>query len=335
MEIKRKLVSVKIISKIDPIPGAEKIEVATVGGWKVVIAKEDNFIEGQKILFYEIDSFLPVKPEYDFLLRGSKPKKMLIDGKEIEGIRLKTIKLRGQLSQGLILPIPEGLVIPKDGDVSEQLCIIKYEAPIPASLSGIVKGSFPSFIPKTDEERIQNMSEILNNFYVSEKIDGTSVTYYKKNGLFGVCSRNLELCEGETTQWKIARKMNLQEKMPDNFALQGELVGEGIQSNPLKIKGQEVYFFNAYNIESGIYLNYEDFIGLCKSLELKNVPIIDDSFTLPKNVDELLSFAEGKSLINPDTEREGIVIRPKIEMVYKGQRFSFKAISNLYLLEND
>ena len=330
----RKLATIQKIEEIKSIPNADKIDVAKVKGWYVVVEKNLHKV-GDDIIYLEIDSFLPLKPEYDFLLRGSKPKKMLLEGKEIEGIRLRTVKLRGQISQGLILPIPNGLDIPDDGDVSEQLGIIKYEMPMPPSLSGKAKGFFPSFIPKTDEERIQNMGEALEGFYISEKIDGTSVTYYKKHGLFGVCSRNLELCESETTQWRIAKEMDLLNKMPDNFALQGELVGEGIQKNPLKIQRQEVYFFNAYNIESGIYLNYKDFIELCGSLGLKTVPIVSDDFSLPKTVDEMLLYAEGKSLINPDVEREGIVVRPKIERLYNGTRFSFKAISNKYLLKSE
>jgi len=234
----RKLVTIQKIEEKKLIEGADKIEAARVKGWWIVVQK-DQFRVGDSVLYYEIDSFLPVRPEYEFLLKGNKPKKMLFDGKEIEGIRLKTIKLKGQISQGLIMPIPEGLKIPDDGDVSEELGVIKFEIPIPACLTGIIKGSFPAFLPKTDEERIQNMVDVLNinTFYVTEKIDGTSTTFYKKDGVFGVCSRNIELVEGETTQWRIAKELDLINKIPDNFALQGELVGEGIQGNPLKIKG--------------------------------------------------------------------------------------------------
>jgi len=329
----RKLVTIQKVEEIKSIEGADKIEAARIKGWWVVVQK-DQFKVGDSVLYYEIDSFLPVRPEYEFLLKGSKPKKMLFDGKEVEGIRLKTIKLKGQISQGLIMPIPEGLKIPEDGDVSEILGVIKFEIPIPACLTGVIKGSFPAFLPKTDEERIQNMVDVLNinTFYVTEKIDGTSTTFYKKDGVFGVCSRNIELVEGETTQWRIARELDLINKMPDNLCLQGELVGEGIQGNPLKIKGQRIYFFNAYNILTGVYLNFSDFINILKHLNLESVPLVDVSFKLPNTVEELLKYAEGKSLINPEVEREGVVIRPKVEAQYKGQRLSFKVINNTYLL---
>src|SRR3990167_2933902 len=328
-KIMRHLVTVQQIQEIKPIEGADKIEAVRIKGWWVVNPK--GMKVGDKILYFEIDSFLPLKPEYEFLLRGSSPKKMIVDGTERQGIKLKTIKLKGQLSQGLVMPIPNDLIIPEDGDVTEQLGVIKYEAPVPPELSGKAKGSFPSFIPKTDEERIQNMSDVLCNFYVTEKLDGSSVTYFKKDGVFGVCSRNLELLDNDGTQWKLARALNLLE-MPDNFALQGELVGEGVQKNPLKIKGHEVYFFNAYKIDAGRYLNFDDFVSLMSSLNLKTVPIVNDNLTLPTSVDEMLALAEGKSLLNPNSEREGIVVRPKKEMQFNGQRLSFKAISNKYLL---
>ena len=189
----RHLATVSKVEEIQPIEGADRIVRARVKGWWVVTQKE-NFKEGDKCVYYEVDSFLPITPEYDFLLKGSSPKKMIVEGKEVEGIRLKTIKLKGVISQGLILPVPDYLKDKEEGtDVSEELGIIKYEPPIPANMEGIIKGSFPSFIPKTDEERIQNCLDILDiykgyDFYITSKLDGTSSTFYKKDGEFGVCS---------------------------------------------------------------------------------------------------------------------------------------------------
>lgn len=336
----RKLVTVETIKEIKPIQGADAIEAVRVRDWWVV-AKKGEFGLHDPCLYFEIDSFLPVKPEYEFLLRGSKPKKMLVDGKEVEGIRLKTIKLRGQISQGLVLPLPinmrntEIVSMPSveiGTDVSEELGVIKYEMPIPVELSGKVKGNFPCFIPKTDEERIQNMADILGGFFVTEKLDGTSITYYKKDGIFGVCSRNLELVESESTPWRIAKAMKINEKLPDGFAVQGELIGEGIQKNPLKLNGQKFCCFNVFSINTNQYLGFDDFKGFCDGKGIETVPILNDNFSLPSTVEELLEWAEGKSKFNPNEEREGIVIRPKVEMQYKGQRLSFKAISNKYLL---
>ncbi len=328
----RKLVTVENIKEIKSIEGADSIESVRVRDWWVV-AKKGEFKVNDFCVYFEIDSFLPIKSEYDFLLRGSKPKKMLVDGTEIQGIRLKTIKLRGQLSQGLVLPLPKELIDTEIGtDVSNFFGVIKYEMPIPIELSGKVKGGFPSFIPKTDEERIQNMSEILSNFYVTEKLDGTSTTYYKKDGVLGVCSRNLELQESDSTQWRIAKQLDLINKLPDGFSIQGELIGEGIQKNPLKINGQRFYCFNVFSINTNQYLDFENFKAFCEAKGIDAVPILNENFCLPNTVEELLQGAEGKSKINENEEREGIVVRPKIEMQFKDQRLSFKAISNKYLL---
>lgn len=338
----RKLVTIENILEKKAIEGADKIEAVRVRDWWVV-AKKDEFKVGDSCIYFEIDSFLPIIPPFEFLLNGSSKKRMIIDGKQIEGIRLKTIKLRGQLSQGLVMPIKDvaGFAtsdllhqsIQPGQDVTESLGVIKYETPMPAELAGRAKGFFPAFIPKTDEERIQNMSEILSGYYISEKLDGTSTTFFKKDGVFGVCSRNLELIESDATQWKMAKKYDLANKLPDNFAIQGELIGEGVQQNPLKQSGQDVYIFNAYNIESGRYLSYQDFIQFCQGLGLKTVPIINDNFSLPRTVDELLTLADGESLLNPLEDREGIVVRPKTEQSYNGARLSFKVISNKYLLD--
>lgn len=339
--MERKLASIQEIAEIGEISGADNIQVATVRGWKLVV-KRDEFKVGDKAVYCEIDSFLPVREEFEFL-RKSSFKKM----GDQEGFRLRTIKLRGQVSQGLLLPI----TILKDkiytdqykalnigDDVSEALGIWKYEPPIPAELSGVMKGGFPNFIPKTDEERIQNLTEVYanfkkSNFYVTEKLDGSSATYYMNNGVFGVCSRNIDLLESEGNSfWKVARQLKLEEKMNEsekNICLQGELVGEGIQGNPYKLKGQSVRFFNAFDIDEQRYLSLGEFAEVIENFDLETVPFIMTSYFLPDSIDELLEFAEGKSLLNQNQEREGLVIRNHSRTI------SFKVISNKFLLKQD
>lgn len=149
--MERKLASIRKITDIQPIPDADAIEVVVVGGWKVV-TKKGEFSVGDLCVYCEIDSFLPILPQYEFLRKSSYKK--LSTGEE--GFRLRTIKLRGQVSQGLVLPIsvlPGGRELFEGMDVTEVLSITKYEPPIPASLAGKVKGLFPSFLHKTDEER--------------------------------------------------------------------------------------------------------------------------------------------------------------------------------------
>ncbi len=338
----RQLATLQDIAEIRAIPGADKIVAARINGWWVVTQKEGLNV-GDKRIYFEIDSLLPLIPQFEFLAKGSTPKKMLVDGKEVTGYRLKTIKLKGQVSQGLVLPWEEFSEQLGDvgvwnigEDVSEKLGILKYEKPMPAELAGKAKGNLPGFLRKTDEERIQNMPDILAGFYVTEKLDGSSATYYKKDGVFGVCSRNLELIETEGNSfWKFARDNDIENKLPDNFAIQGELVGEGLQGNPLKIKGHKVFFFNAFSISGSVYLNFEDFKKFFAEKGLETVPILNENFALPPSMEEMLKYAEGTSALNSETQREGVVVRPKVEMEFRGQRLSFKVISNKYLLDDE
>jgi RNA ligase (TIGR02306 family) len=345
----RKLASIKKINKLEPIEGADKIELAHIGGWKVVVAKNVGHKVGDLVVYCEVDSFLPLEPEFEFLRKSSYKK--LSDG--IEGFRLKTIKLRGQISQGLIIPIRDAHeIIHRNSpniniglfeglDVSEMLGIIKYEPPIPAQLAGTVKGQFPHFIPKTDEERVQNLTEEYKEweansskyqFYITEKLDGSSFTCYYNNGEFGVCSRNLELKEDiNNTFWKTARELKLEEKLNAygvNIALQGELIGEGIQKNPYKLRGHTIKFFNIIDLDTREKITYDAFHNIINDLQLDTVPyIINPGTRLPNSIEDVLLKAEGKSRLNPNTEREGFVIRSK------DNKISFKAISNKFLLK--
>ena len=334
--MERKLATVRKITDIRPIEGADMIELAIVDGWNVVVAKNVGHKVGDMVVYCEIDSFLPIREEFEFL-RKSSYKKM----GDQEGFRLRTIKLRGQISQGLIIPMSifgdfgwtayEGL------DVTERLGIVKYEPPIPAELFGKVKGGFPSFLHKTDEERVQNLVKEYeeykltskHQFYMTEKLDGSSATFYMNEGEFGVCSRNLELLETEeNTFWKVARQLNLEENMKDkgNICLQGELIGEGIQGNPYKIKGQTVHFFNGFDIDKQTRLDINAFLILLDELGLTSVPILDSAFLLPDTVEEMLKLAEDKSRLNKLTEREGVVVRSLDNTI------SFKIISDKFLL---
>jgi RNA ligase (TIGR02306 family) len=331
--MERKLASIRKITDIQPIPDADSIEVVVVGGWKVV-TKKGEFNIGDLCVYCEIDSFLPILPQYEFLRKSSYKK--LSTGEE--GFRLKTIKLRGQVSQGLVLPLnvlPGGRELYEGMDVTEVLSITKYEPPIPASLAGKVKGLFPSFLVKTNEERLQNLSleypfDSSKKYYVTEKLDGSSVTFYFRNGEFGVCSRNLELLETpDNTFWKVARELKIEEKLgtlDDNICLQGELVGESIQGNPYKLSGQTVRFFNAYNIDKRSFLTLTELKNLMGQLSLEMVPVLDEDFTLPSTIEGMLNYAEDKSKLNSQFDREGVVVRSHDKTV------SFKAISNKFLL---
>ena len=362
IRMERKLASIQRIGNILPIEGADAIEIVTVNSWKVV-SKKGEFNEGDLCVYFEIDSFLPVREEFEFL-RKSSYKKM----GDVEGFRLKTIKLRGQVSQGLCLPLnilegpdefvigvskqpwgdqlqigpyDDAFVIEEGADVTEYLGVLKYEPPVPAELAGKVKGLFPGFIRKTDEERIQNMTKeydsmLDKHYYVTEKLDGSSATYYFKDGVFGVCSRNLELLETEgNTFWKVARELLIEEKLRNiggNYSIQGELIGEGVQGNPYKIKGQTVLIFNIFNIDKQEYLSLDDMVHFLHKINvddkpLELVPVVNYDYKLPPTIEEIIRYADGKSRLNEGTDREGIVIRNRDKSI------SFKAISNTFLLK--
>jgi RNA ligase (TIGR02306 family) len=344
--MERKLASIRKIGDIRPIEGSDNLELSLVDGWEVVVAKNVGHKVGDMVVYCEIDSFLPVEPEFEFL-RKTSFKKM----GESEGFRLKTIKLKNQISQGLLIPLNDAIEVIKrrNGevyhemiqigmDVSSLLGIVKYEPPIPAELAGKVKGLFPSFIPKTDEERIQNLSKEFDQwrndetkeFYITEKLDGSSATFYVKDGQFGVCSRNLELLETDNnTFWRFVRQINLDEKilsLGQNISLQGEIIGEGIQGNPYKIKGHTVKFFSGFNIDKFEYLELSSLKYITEKLGVDMVPILNTDFKLPNSIDEMILISDGKSKLNSNFDREGIVVRSLDKSV------SFKVISNKFLL---
>ena len=325
----RKLATVQIIDDVQPVPDSDRLDVATVRGWKVVCGR-DEYKPGDRCVYVEIDAFLPVRPEFEFL-RKTSFKKM----GELEGFRLKSVRLRGQLSQGLLLSpdlIPDGAEI--GDDLSEHLGIVLYEPPIPAELAGVAKGNFPSFLVKTDEERIQNLSQDyerlrgLGPWVATEKLDGSSATYYWRDGQFGVCSRNLELLESEgNTFWRVARELNLEGRLRGgyNLCVQGELIGPGIQGNPYKLQKHEFRAFNIWDIDNRERLGLSRFEALICALGLETVPIVARDFELPPTVSELLEMADGQSELVP-VPREGLVLRTH------DYRHSFKVISNSFLM---
>lgn len=333
----RKLATIRTIDALNPIEGADAIECATVGGWKVVV-KKGEFNVGDHAVYCEIDSWIPTELA-PFLSKGKEPR--VFEG--IKGERLRTVKLRGQLSQGLLLnldsAIPQTNSFAEGDDVSELLNIVKWEMPMNAQLAGMARGNFPSVIPKTDQERVQNLKKEIAGaaetglqFELTEKLEGSSMTVYLIDGVFGVCSRNLDLKETEGNSfWATARRDDIEEKMRiagmNNFAIQGELIGPGIQGNIYKLSTPEFRVFDVYNIQDGTYLVPHERRALIKVLDLLHVPFISvDKDLGVGSIDEILQWAEDISLLNPAVQREGIVFKE----VNGGM--TFKAISNKYLL---
>src|SRR5262245_39033749 len=246
----RKLASIQTVNAVEPIPNADAIEKIRVLGWWVVIKKGEHS-PGDKVVYFEIDSLLPERPEFEFLRASSfKPAQTDADGtvRLAAGFRIKTVRLRGQVSQGICFPLsilPPGALIEEGADVTALLGILKWEPPLPVGMGGKVKGSFPGFLPKTDETRVQLLEAVLERhrgktFYVTEKLDGTSFTAFLRHGEFGLCSRNLWMDENDESNAlvRIARSLRLEDRLKAvrdflefDIAIQAEVIGPGIQKN--------------------------------------------------------------------------------------------------------
>jgi RNA ligase (TIGR02306 family) len=323
----RKLASIRRISSLSPIPNADFIELAKVDGWQVIV-KKGEFEVNDLVVYFEIDSFVPT-----FVCPFLKNQR---EYNSVMGSHLKTIKLKGVISQGLILPRSVCTsVLHKEGmDVTSELEVQLYEKPIPAQLSGIAKGNFPSFIPKTDQERIQNISDELWSKYrtvqweVTEKLDGSSMTMYFKDGMFGVCSRNLELDrsqENNTFVQVASAYEDLMSEFEANIAVQGELVGPGIQGNHYRLSKPEFYLYNVYDIDAQRYISPAKARVMAIQLDMHYVPVIHEKTLLPETKEEVLMSADSFSWLNDS-------LIPNEGVVYKSSLGSFKAISNKWLL---
>jgi RNA ligase (TIGR02306 family) len=331
--MERKLVTIRKVLDIKPILNADNIELAVIGGWQCII-KKGEFKVNDLGLFFEIDSFLPEIEQFEFLRRGSTFKTMETEEGLKSGFRLKSIKLRGQLSQGLLLPLsmfPDIDFSDTKKDYAHELGVLKYEPPISPQLQGIVKGNFPTHLfPKTSQERVQNINIddlYEKQFIITEKLHGQSMTIYKNNEDFGVCSRNLDLKESDTnTLWVVANSLKLKEKLNKNVAIQGELCGEGINKNMYNIKVHKIFVFDIYDIDTQTYYSVPEMIEFCKELNLEHVPVLSNNNFNGLTMEQIIKTADGDSVIGK-TIREGFVCKtPERDL-------SFKIISNNFLLK--
>lgn len=381
----RKLATIEKISNILPHPNADAIEIALVRGWQCVV-KKDEFKAGDLAIYFEIDSWIPndIAP---FLSKDHEPR--VYNG--IKGERLRTVKLRGKLSQGLLLPLSildmylirsaqevqcvgkriwlekwqswAQCIVPLEegADLTEFLDIQKYDPPVPSHLAGNARGNFPSFIRKTDQERVQNCwndVKFLNNHQhggiewgFEEKLDGSSCTIYTKfnrdvaDGYYelGVCSRKLDLKlednEGNTFI-SVAKRDGYLDALPKlnlSIAIQAELCGPGIQGNKLNLVLPELFVFDIWFVDHQRYATRDERNHILSQLRDLGVQVNEVPFLgithLPDTLEECLAMAEGKSKINPKAEREGIVF--KSVNVIEGEVPSFKSISNKFLLKNE
>ncbi|QBX06573.1 RNA ligase [Burkholderia phage BcepSaruman] len=368
----RKLATFRRVTALEPITGADLIELALIDGWQCVV-KKGEFKVGDIGVYFEIDSFLSADDErYAFL----EPRFITFEGKR--GARIKSMKLKGQLSQGLLLPLslyPELSDFSVEDktyraadltdkqiaevDLTETLGIVKWEKVLPANLRGTARGNFPHFIPKTDQERVQNIRDLFEKwgeevFQETTKMDGSSLTAYTllpsspyfagfakadENGALpelvqSVCSRNLDLVETEDNMfWRIARQEQLLEKtaaLGRSLALQGEMCGSSIQSNfeGFPADTHAFFLYDVWDIDAQEYMTPVQVEHLAQELGIKHVPV-GGHFRLN-------DIAKTKADLLARAEHKGINGKPAEGKVYKHAEsgFSFKAISNSYLLKH-
>lgn len=365
----RQLASIQKVLKIEPIERADSIEKLTVLGWELV-AKKGDFKEGDLCVYIEIDSIVPETAWSEFL----RPRKF----------KVRTIKLRGQVSQGLALPLS---VLPNSDrpmkwgyqegkDVTEILSIKKYDPQgdkerlileqkhflFNKKIDNYLKryswfrklvlrpsrDKFPSFIKKTDEDRIQLFPNICEKhqatkFVCTEKLDGSSCTYFVtkntnkwqfwKPYIFGVCSRNLRLYNKNNNWYQVAIKLDIEKKLISHakafgfktVVIQGELIGEGIQGNKYQLKGHDFYLFNL--IEDGHIKGISMQSDFSARYDVKLCPVLNDNYYLASTIHDEVLRASGKSLIGSKPTREGVVIRNYFNNI------SFKVINPDFLLK--
>lgn len=329
-----KVASIERILSVQPHTNADALELVTVLGWQVV-CKKGEFKPGDLVVYINIDSELAPNPHFDFLAN--------------KNYRIRPIRLRGEISQGICFPLSilndftTEFVGPTEGqDVSELINAKHWEKPIPAQLAGTVKGSFPSFLVRTDEDNLRNYPDALleigaNPVYYTLKMDGSSGTYFLKDGEFGVCSRGLQLKEDENNSfWQIARKHQLEEKLRQaggNICIQGEVYGPGIQKNPSGVKEISLALFNIFYIDQSQYGGFNELESFCKVMEVPMVPLIRTGVGLP-SLQELIEQARNLKYDN-GKPAEGMVIRtfaPMQSKALKSRRWSGKILNELYEL---
>ena len=345
----RKLASIQRIWKIEPIEGADKIELVHVLGWQCVVNK-GQFHPMDLAVYFEIDSFLPIRPEFEFMRRTSYKNSEILG----EGFRLRTLTFRGQISQGLLLPIIAFFELPENPelgmDVTELLGVRKWEIEERATTGGTVIGTLPRDIPHTDETRVQENPELIRAFagleyYISTKMDGSSHSIGIDENGFHVTGHNYEYKDdGSSSFYNLVKERGYQERMEafaqehslSTLTIQGEFCAPGIQQNRLKLTKPEWYVFTVR--ENGKRVGLKRMQEICKALQMTTVPIEEIGMDLPATyptVEALLKRADG--LYPNGGKKEGIVIRTT-EPVFCpmiSAPLSMKVVSNKYLLKNE
>lgn len=340
----RNMCSVQEVTQILPIAGADRIELAKVLGWQVVVRK-GVFKVGQKVAYFEVDTLCPDDNPIFGHLQGRGQKTVFKDGKEITGHVLRTIKLRGEISQGMLMPLAELGIQEHDvevgTDISELAGVLKYEDELPFSGGDIVGRFNTLYCPKSDAERLQNLSKYWDEIKSLEwqptvKVDGTSRTLVKDtDGTLHIYSRNYELkYDNNDLGVVVAKKWNLEDALAPGEAIQFELVGPGIQKNRLHINEPRPFVFSYWRNGNKVSPN-----NWSPMLRKAGVPFLDKDLWKPEGSLEEFIDKVSKNLrgnITKDLPDEGIVFHLlSSEMPsFLDRTLCFKVISNKYLIKH-
>ena len=344
------LATIQKVTNVRNHPNADKLDLVQVLGWQVVV-KKGEFKPGDLCVYIAIDSILPEKPEFEFLRN--------------KGFKIKPIRLRGAASAGICFPLSilpnytpatgaapynvpsfgcptDNTPIIEGTDVTDVIGVKHYQKPVPAELAGLAFGGLPGFLIITDEKNLRSYPDAVPEmygrpYYITRKDDGCSGTFYVKNNEFGVTSRHIHLKESETNGfWRMAKKYNVENALRSEYpnqdiAIQGEVVGPGIQKNPLGLAELEFHVFNLFDIKTRTYFSYDKLKAFCDKYKLCMVTVITEGLAYGFTVEELVKLANEQMYPN-GTPAEGIVIRPKdsfMSVVLK-KYWSGKIISENY-----
>ena len=374
-----------IVDEVKPIPNYDRVEHVRVGGWWMVCHKGD-FHVGDKALYIETDSLVPSDDERFAFLEPKKYKVKTIKLCKVysQGL-LMPLNLFPELRDkdvhedvtkllGIKYYVAEDNVRKAKSNPNAKynnMCARNKNLAKKKWWKWLMKRAwgrkllfvffgrkkdnpkgFPTWIKKTDEDRIENclwMLDDKNPYVVTEKIDGTSTTVFLdttgRKPDFGVCSRNVRQVDmdeenyhskdaGGNVYWEMVVKYHMEdalkkianERDTKRVVIQGETYGEAVQANPYKISERRFAAFNL--ILDGVRLGSIEAKNILAEYEIPFVPIIDDNYILPDKDDfeEFKKSADGKSVINKKVLREGFVYRSQ-----DGQR-SFKNVSRKFLM---
>lgn len=322
------LATIQKVTNVRKHPNADALDLVQVLGWQVV-TKRDEYKDGDLCVYVVIDTILPERPEFEFLRN--------------KNFRIKPIRLRGEESAGIAFPLTvlpnyvpatgappyhvpsfgcptDATSIMEGIDVTDDLGIKHYEKPVPAELAGQAFGGLPGFLIVTDEDNLRTYPDAVPEmygrpYYITRKEDGSSGTFFIKDGEFGVCSRRIHLKESETNGfWRIARKYDianvLKKAFPDmDIAIQGEIVGPGIQKNRIGLTELDFRLFNIFDINCRLYLEYKKIVEFTTSFGIPMVPTVTTGNAFGFSLEELITLANEQKYPTGGPA-EGIVIRP-------------------------